>query len=67
MFYHVFRGNETHLVCLRCDTYKPSYNAKPDSIEWVRFKLSDESWEQWRQDNPKEVEKMRALLHIIKL
>lgn len=34
-------------------------SAKPDSLEWVRWMLSDGSWEMWRQQNPRRVELMR--------
>jgi hypothetical protein len=62
LYFHSFRDGETHEVCNRCDRYKSSYKAKPDSKVWIRFKLKDKSWEQWRQENPKEVEKMKLLL-----
>lgn len=26
--------------------------ATPDHPEWIDWKLTDESWEQWRKDNP---------------
>jgi hypothetical protein len=38
------------------------FDAKPDVREWIEWKLSDESWARWRDDNPKEVERLRAAL-----
>lgn len=38
-------------LCKRCDTYKPSYKPKLDAIEWIYWKLKDESWAKWRKDN----------------
>ena len=48
--------------CSRCHNYKKPYAAKPDHPEWVKHKLMDESWEQWRKDNPKDVEILKALI-----
>lgn len=35
---------------------------KPDTAEWMRHMLTDDSWEQWRAEHPERVEAMRALL-----
>lgn len=48
--------------CPRCAAYKAPYkNAKPDCADWVRWKLTDRSWAQWRKENPEEVERLRGL------
>ncbi|MCP2265551.1 hypothetical protein ACFQHV_01090 [Promicromonospora thailandica] len=39
-------------------TVKP----KPDSGHWTAWQLVDDSWEQWRVENPERVAKMRALV-----
>lgn len=39
-------------LCKRCETYKTPYKEKPDMLYWIAFKLFDESWEKWREDNP---------------
>lgn len=31
-----------------------------DHPDWIRHKLTDQSWQRWRDDNPIEVEKLRA-------
>lgn len=33
-----------------------------DVPEWMRWKLEDASWQQWRDENPVEVEQLRAAL-----
>jgi hypothetical protein len=38
-------------LCLRCHRRQKPFNPKPDSIEWVRFKLMDPSWALWRKQN----------------
>lgn len=35
---------------------------KPDSLEWVRHMLTDESWQQWRDENPSKVAAMKQRL-----
>jgi hypothetical protein len=45
--------------CPACREGKPPFTAKPDIAEWVNWKLTDPSWQQWRDENPEEVEKMR--------
>lgn len=39
--------------------------AKPDSGEWMRWMLSDDSWEQWRTENPERVATMRELVALL--
>jgi len=34
---------------------------KPDVKEWVEHKLNDESWAEWRKNNPDEVSKLKKL------
>jgi hypothetical protein len=33
---------------------------KPDTEEWDRWILTEESWSTWRDENPKRVEQMKA-------
>jgi hypothetical protein len=40
------------------DTYAP----KPDTAEWERWMLTDESWATWRQENPELVGEMQQRL-----
>lgn len=39
-------------LCERCDAGDPdTFIAKPDIEEWIRHKLTDESWQEWRDQN----------------
>lgn len=53
--------------CARCleneDGNGPGpFDPTPDVPEWTRWKLTHESWQQWRDENPGEVAKLRAAL-----
>lgn len=48
--------------CLRCGRYLSPFTPKPDHPEWLRHKLTDESWQQWRDENQSDVAQMTALL-----
>ncbi|MGL4233196.1 MAG: hypothetical protein ACRDAM_15870 [Casimicrobium sp.] len=39
-------------VCARCERYRKPFKPKPDTLEWINHKLTDESWQQWRDENP---------------
>lgn len=57
------RGSDIwYEVCDRCDRYRPPFKMKPDVPEWVEWKLTDESWAKWREENPTEVETLRATI-----
>lgn len=50
-------------MCPRCSAHKPPYKRpKPDTEEWVYWKLYNPSWAQWRDENPEEVAALRRLL-----
>lgn len=49
-------------LCTRCYWNRPPFLPTPDVPKWMRWKLTDESWELWRQANPSEVAKLRAEL-----
>lgn len=44
--------------CSRCHNYRDPYKAKPDHPKWIEWKLTDISWERWRDENPDEVAKL---------
>ena len=46
--------------CERCCAGLDPFKPKPDVEEWIRFKLTDESWQEWRDENPDEVRRMEA-------
>jgi hypothetical protein len=45
-------------LCFRCAADVESYDAKPDTREWLEWKLTDSSWGPWRDENPEEVTKI---------
>lgn len=51
-----------HQRCERCNNRHDSFTAKPDRPEWIRHKLEDESWQEWRDANPEKVKEMRQQL-----
>lgn len=55
-----------HQRCERCAEGKDSFNPKPDHPEWLRWKLTDESWERWRIEHPETAIEMRKLLAKVK-
>ena len=46
--------------CPRCRNRKPPYPAKPDHPDWIQHKLTDASWQAWREENPEAVAAMRG-------
>lgn len=44
-----FCGEHLYLTCP--DTHN-GLTPKPDTAEWERHMLTDESWQQWRDENP---------------
>ena len=46
--------------CERCQTGTPSFTPKPDLPEWVHHKLTDPSWQEWRDAYPAEVAALRG-------
>jgi len=49
-------------MCKRCCADAAPYEPKPDIAEWIDWKLTDDSWEQWRLDNPEEVKKLSGTI-----
>ena len=47
-----------HQNCERCAEDKEPFKPTPDTQEWINWKLTDESWQQWRDENPEEVKKL---------
>jgi hypothetical protein len=54
-------------LCDRCATRRKPFDAKPDHADWISWKLTDESWKEWRDDNQAVVEQLRRLLAAQKL
>jgi hypothetical protein len=48
---HLAIENE-HQQCKRCIDGEEPFEPKPDVDEWVKHKLTDKSWAEWRKENP---------------
>jgi hypothetical protein len=46
--------------CERCEEDRAPFTPTPDTREWIRWKLTDDSWAPWRDENPAAVSAMRA-------
>lgn len=44
-----------------CDADRP-FEPRPDHPEWVQWKLTDDSWQEWRDEHPDEVAQLRDAL-----
>ena len=39
-------------MCPKCSRYdKKPYKPKPEHPEWIKFKMTDDSWAEWRKEN----------------
>jgi hypothetical protein len=54
-------GERQGFVCARCAASDPPFEPKPDTVEWVNHMLTDDSWQQWRGENPEQVSAMHKL------
>jgi len=44
------RSKEAPQLCPRCNAYKPPYKKiKPEHPDWIKFKMTDPSWAEWRK------------------
>ncbi|MGW6121486.1 hypothetical protein ACWFRF_20760 [Nocardia sp. NPDC055165] len=46
--------------CERCISGERWHTPTPDVPEWITHKLTDPSWQQWRDEHPDEVRQMAA-------
>lgn len=58
-------GNALPHMCEHCvrnhqnpDADAGCFQPKPDHPEWIHHKLTDESWREWRDENPRQVEQL---------
>lgn len=49
---HQHCTEEHSQLCARCLRGNPPFSPKPDTLEWINHKLTDESWAKWREQNP---------------
>jgi|TARA_R100000501_G_C2628184_1_gene122353 hypothetical protein len=45
-------------LCERCMKSKNSFPYKSEHPEWIRHLLTDDSWKEWRKENPKELQEL---------
>lgn len=50
-------------VCQACADGKEAFDPKPDVKRWLRHKLRDPSWQEWRDENPAEVADLRTKIN----
>jgi len=59
---HLFNTPRRPQRCQRCCNRKHPYAPKPEHPRWIRHKLTDESWQRWREENPHEAARLASLL-----
>jgi hypothetical protein len=45
---HLSFGVSLPQLCMRCKRNGKPYEPKPDVEEWIKHKMTDPSWEEWR-------------------
>ena len=48
---HLFFDDGLPQLCERCCDGGEPFDKKPDSIEWMEWKLTHPSWRRWREEN----------------
>lgn len=59
--HRLFSHDANKFLCDRCCNGEEPYKPTPDTLEWIGWKLTDGSWEQWRNENPDKVEQMNPV------
>jgi len=49
-------------LCERCRDGKPEFPYKPELKRWLKHILTDESWQDWRDENEDEVENYKQII-----
>jgi hypothetical protein len=49
-------------LCDRCCNAKEPYKPTPDTLEWIGWKLTDDSWQRWRDENPDQVAAIKVAI-----
>lgn len=52
-------NDEAHSLCVRCARGSKPFKPKSEHPRWLRWKLSDSSWAEWREENPNTVRRYR--------
>ncbi len=72
LVYHEGKDDDSSgFMCERCDEFHTriakkrckdfdlkSFTPTPERPDWIKHLLKDESWDDWREENPKEVERL---------
>lgn len=53
---HLWLGHGGDQLCQRCCDDEPPFDPTPDTPEWIKHMLTDETWQQWRDENPAAVQ-----------
>ena len=53
-----FKRGQLCKRCVRSSSSKP-YPRTPDHPTWIKHKLTDESWQDWRNENHEEVKRLQ--------
>jgi len=57
---HLLIHSKLPQLCSRCSPRRQKpFSPTPDHPTWIKHKLKDPSWKQWRDENPEEVENLR--------
>lgn len=56
-----FCGEHLARLCERCAAGEPPFEPTPDTAEWAHWKLTDESWDEWRRQNPDQIEALAGV------
>ena len=51
---YIGKADDDPQMCERCCDEEPGFEPKPDIQQWRDWKRTDESWAEWRKENPKE-------------
>ena len=57
---HLYFSDDEPIVhqCQQCYDGEGPFEPTEDTLEWVEWKLTDDSWAQWRDDNPETVKEL---------
>jgi len=57
---HLFLHEKKGQVCARCNSGKDPYKRiKHEHPKWIKHLLTDKSWEEWRNENKDDVERLK--------
>ena len=60
---HLSCGDSGKNLCEMCISEKDPFPKKPETKEWMEHLLEDESWAEWRRNNPNKAEEFKSKLN----